>query len=243
MRILVSILFLIAALSVRAQTQSGIVVDGGTAKPLSPATIVNLTTQQATYTDIQGSYSLWAKAGDTLSFSYSGYHSILRAATPGEMMLVELQPLNVNLQEHVVHNLTPFQKDSMEMTSMYSKELNTKPVKVGFSSANGGGVTGLIGAPVKKMSRSYKRNKKFKENFKNDMEQKFIDTRYTPALVTSITGFTGDSVFVFINSYPMEYSFARAASDLELKMWIRNNYKEYVKPKNPIGSAPASRQK
>ena len=28
-------------------------------------------------------------------------------------------------------------------------------------------------------------------------------------------------------------SFARAASDLEIKMWIRNNYKEYLKPKTP----------
>jgi carboxypeptidase-like protein len=220
-------------IDVCGQTQKGIVVDGGTARPLSPATIVNLSTRQSAYSDIQGNYELPAKAGDTLSFSYSGYHPVLKPANPYEMLLTELLPLNVDLQEHVVHNLTPFQKDSIEMTTMYSKELNTKPVKIGFSSANGGGVTGLIGAPVKKMSRSYKRNKKFKENFKQDMEQKYIDTRYTPSLVASITRFTGDSVFVFINSYPMEYNFARTATDLELKMWIRNNYKEYIKSQTP----------
>lgn len=206
-------------------------MDEETMKPLSPAIIFNASTGQSAYTDIQGNYSLAAKTGDSLSFSYSGYHTLQKTATPNEMLITEMLRLNVNLEEHVVHNLTPFQKDSIEMTTIYSKELSTKPVKVGFSSANGGGVTGLIGAPVKKMSRSYKRNKRFKENFKRDMEQKYIDTRYTSELVTAITGFTGDSVFTFINSYPMEYSFARSASDLELKMWIRNNYKEYIKPK------------
>jgi hypothetical protein len=60
------------------------------------------------------------------------------------------------------------------------------------------------------------------------MEQKFIDTRYTPELVTKLTGYTGDTMILFMNTYPMDYSFARAASDLELKMWIRNNYKEHM---------------
>ncbi len=206
-------------------------MNGETAAPLPQVVIVDMITGQTTTSDMQGNFFLPAGAGDSLSFSFDGYHTVQKAANPAELLLVELLPLNVNLEEHVVHNLTQFQKDSIEMATTYSKELNTKPVKVGWSNANGGGVTGLIGAPVKKMSRSYKRNKRFKENFKKDMEQKYIDTRYTPELVTSVTGFAGDTVITFINHYPMDYSFARSATDLELKMWIRQNYKDYTRPK------------
>ena len=44
-----------------------------------------------------------------------------------------------------------------------------------------------------------------------------------------MTGFTGDTIGHFMYAYPMPYEFARSASDLELKMWIRNNSKEWLK--------------
>ena len=220
--------------SVRGQTLYGIVVNGETAKPLVPVTIVNLSTQQSTATDAQGNYSIPAKDGEVISYSYVGFHTIQRTATPGTYLVVELFPLSVKLQEYILHpDYTPFQKDSAEMTTLYGKELNTQRVKPGFSSANGGGFSGVIGSVVQKMSKSYKKNKKFKETFEKDIEQKYIDTRYKPELVTALTGFTGDTLAVFMNTYPMEYDFARTATDLEIKMWIRNNYKEYLKPHSP----------
>ena len=202
------------------------VTDGETAEPLYLVSILNVNTGESSSTDEQGKYSLRAKAGEVISFSYMGYHSLRRIANPDSMLYVELLPLSVQLKEYVLHpGYTPFQRDSAEMATLYSKELNTKPIKVGFNSANGGGFSGLIGGPVQKMSKSYKQNKRFKENFQRDMEQKFIDTRYTPALVTTLTGYTGDTLAVFMNRYPMEYTFARTATDLELKMWIRDNYR------------------
>lgn len=230
MRITAFIVFLFfAGFNVQAQIQRGIVVDGATGKPLFSVSIFNLNNEQSTATNEQGYYSLPAKRGDEISFLFIGYHTAQRLATPGTDLQVELMPLSVQLQEYILHpDYTPYQKDSAAMASLYGKELNTKPIKVGFSSANGGGFTGLIGAPVQKMSQSYKRNKKFKENFKKDQEQKYIDTRYTPELVGAITSFSGDTLAMFMNTYPMEYPFARAATDLELKMWIRNNYKEYL---------------
>jgi hypothetical protein len=35
-----------------------------------------------------------------------------------------------------------------------------------------------------------------------------------------------------MNAYPMDYDYARAATDLELKMWIRFHYREWKK--NPV---------
>ena len=225
---------------VRAQMLRGIVADGETAKPLYPAMVVNLVTEQAALTDFDGNFSIATRTGDTLSISMDGYRTVKKAAVTGALLLVELFPLTVRLREYVVHDLTPFQKDSIEMTMLYSKELNKKAVKPGFSSANGGGITGLIGTPVQRMSKSYKRNKRFKENFKRDLEQKYIDTRYTPALVGSLTGLTGDTLAIFMNTYRMEYSFARRATELELKMWIREQYKKYNAGTDKGGLGPGN---
>lgn len=229
LRKLISIFVLsLVIFSAQGQTLKGVVVDEETAKPLANVTIFNLSTELSTSTEETGNFHLLAKTGDIIAFSAMGYRTEKKPATPGTEMRIELIPLNVKLPTYVFRDLTPFQRDSIELTTLYSKELNTKPVKVGFSSANGGGITGLIGAPVKKMSKSYKQNKKFKENFKSDMEQRYIDTKYTPVLVNSLTTFTGDTLAIFMNTYPMEYDFARVASDLEIKLWIRNNYRDYL---------------
>ena len=185
-------LLLSVAFGVSAQTLNGVVVDATTGMPLYPVTIVNITTQKAVNTDEQGNYRLPVSEGDKVSFSFIGYHTLEVTATPPfSGQKVELAPLSVQLKEFILHpDYTPFQKDSAAMATLYSTELSKQPVKAGFSSANGGGFTGLIGAPVQKMSKSYKQNKKFKANYKQDMEQKFIDTRYTRGLVTALTGYT-----------------------------------------------------
>ena len=227
----------------QGQTQYGLVVNGETAKPMAAVGIINMATQRSAVTDSQGNYSLTAKDDDMLSYSFPGFHTITRLAIPGTYLLVELLPLNVALKEYVLHpNYTQFQRDSFEMATTYSKELNTQKIKPGFSNANGGGFTGLIGGPVQKMSKSYKQNKKFKEAFRKDMEQKYIDTRYKPELVSAITGFSGDTLAIFMNTYPMPYDFARNATDLELKMWIRDNYKAYKpQPLDHLSIDPAKK--
>ncbi len=143
-------------------------------------------------------------------------------------MMVYLKPLSVQLKEYIIRDYTPYQRDSIEKVTYYSKALNKKYVKPQLSSGNGIVVSGLIGAPIQRISRSYKMNKRFKQNVKQDLEQRYVDTRYTPALVFSLTGLTNDSLAYFMNGYPMAYDFARYATDMELKTWIKMNYKEYI---------------
>ena len=54
-------------------------------------------------------------------------------------------------------------------------------------------------------------------------------TRYTPELVSEMTQLEGNAVYQFMAAYPMEKDYAYVASDLEIKMWIRNNYKQWMK--------------
>ncbi len=233
MKIIITLLSVLLASTVAfCQIQRGVVIDGDSSKPLYPATIANVTTGLSYITDEQGAFAVPASNGDILAFSAIGFQSARRAAATGKFMTVEMASLSVKMKEFVLHSgYTQFQQDSLTLTTMYEKELKKKPVKTGFSNANGGGITGLIGGPVQKISKSYRQNKRFKENFERDMEQRFIETRYTKTLVTNLTGLKGDAATEFMNAHPMDYPFARAASDLELKMWIRNSFKEYTKSK------------
>jgi hypothetical protein len=64
-------------------------------------------------------------------------------------------------------------------------------------------------------------------------QDKFIATVYTASRVNRLTGLAGEDAGIFMDAYPMNYDFARAASELELNMWIWNNYKQYRnKPKD-----------
>ena len=227
---ILSCALLLFCLTGHTQILKGVITDGETFLALPGVIVLDLATGQSATSGPRGYFELNTRTGNKLSCSLNGYHNIERMASLSDTIHIELLPITVNLPEYTLHELTQFQKDSIEMEALYHKELTTKPIKTGFSSANGGGFTGLIGGPVQRMSKSYKQNKKFKETFRKDIEQKFIDTKYKPELVTSLTGLKGDSLVVFMNTHPMDYSFARAATDLEIKAWIRDSYKEYIKP-------------
>ena len=79
------------------------------------------------------------------------------------------------------------------------------------------------------LSKSSKQKFRFQKNFNYWETEKFVESRYTPEVVAKLTGLTGDSLAAFMMVYPMPYEYARVVSDLELKMWVRNNYKEWIK--------------
>ena len=86
-----------------------------------------------------------------------------------------------------------------------------------------------MSAIAEKFSRRAKTIYRFQKTFEAGEIEKFIDTRYYPDIVTALTGLTGDSIGHFMYACPMPYDFARAATDLEVKMWIRSNYKQWAK--------------
>jgi hypothetical protein len=59
----------------------------------------------------------------------------------------------------------------------------------------------------------------------------FIYSRYTPALVTRLTGLKGDSLRMFLDRYEPGYQFVRQATNLELWSWIKIRYKSWTMPK------------
>jgi hypothetical protein len=218
-----------------AQTLKGIVTDARTGKPLSTVTVVNMVTQQATYTNEEGEFSLPAKSGQLITFSYIGFKTTQRTMPPTLNMAsvrVELQPLNIELDELVVRpGYTDYQVDSIRRRSTYARVLARQKVT---------SIMSPFSFVADKISRKSKRAYAFQKSFNYWENQLFIDSRYTPELVNRLTHLTGDTLAHFMNTYPMPADYARAATELELKMWIRNNYKQWLnKPKDSTLMAPS----
>jgi hypothetical protein len=126
-------------------------------------------------------------------------------------------------------HLTQYQIDSTERAVIY---------KVPLQRTHPNPLASPAGALAEMFSKKAKRVYAFQQNFQAGEIEKFVDTRYSTTLVSKLTGFTGDTIAHFMYAYPMPYDFARTATDLELKMWIRNNYKDWMKSHGDTTTLP-----
>ncbi|MBS1772893.1 MAG: hypothetical protein JST82_08530 [Bacteroidetes bacterium] len=206
---------------------SGSIREIGTDKMLYPVMVMNVSTQETTYTGSDGNFTLRAKPGDKILFSLIGYNPVQVFASAdmfATKMKIEMSVANYQLQDFILRpKYTPYQIDSLHRQTVYKRSLAWKRTSSPLSPVS------FIADRISKKSNT---RLAFQRNYLKWEDNKFIDTRYTPELVEQLTGLTGDTLGYFMNAYPMPYDYARASTELELKMWIRYNYKEWVK--NPV---------
>lgn len=206
-----------------AFTLRGKVTEVTNGQPLFPVTVVNIRTQQATYTTENGSFLLSVQPGDRVAFSYVGYKVLEYTAQADDTADISIRMVRTSYfmkEVLIMPNMTQYQVDSVERASTYRGFLTRTP-------------SNPIGSPVSFIAEKFNKRSKqifrFQKKFHGWENERFIDTRYTPELVSEMTGLTDDSLAHFINANPMPYDYARAATDLELKMWIRDHYRQWLK--------------
>lgn len=219
-----------------SQVFEGVVTDydGGTA--LAGVSIRNIETNQGAVSGVDGKFRIRASKDDEIEFSYLGYYSFRMRVPGGEGIYrqVTIKKKLFELDDIVIRpDFTPYQLDSIERRKTYNLALNW-----GFASSS---VLGSVFSPASALAEQFdkktKQIKRFQQNYYKWEDQKFIDTRYSFSEVQKLTGLGGDTLAAFISAYPMPVDYARTATDLEIKMWIRYNYREWIK--KPIVLPPA----
>ncbi len=218
-------LLLVITVNCTSQTMQGMVTDATTYKPLFPVTVVNINTQQAAYTDVNGFYVIPARPGDKIAFSYVGYKTVEKLKPVS--VLIATQNITMQRREYELDEvflrpdkLTQYQKDSIERRQIYHFALDREPPSP---------VMSPVSALAEKLSGKAKRIYRFQGEFAWWEKQKFIDNRYTADVIRSVTDMRDDStISAFMAAFPMPYDYARAATNLEMKMWIRDNYKAWM---------------
>lgn len=207
---------------------SGIVTDSTYGKPLAGISVQNITTKSGTKTNYRGTFSLEVGNDHYLKFSYTGYKPrIIRVKDINEVDILKVTMAIGRVQLKAVKitkPLTPYQKDSVQRASLYKDVFDYKQEKSAMSP---------VTTVFQQFSKKHRNMRHFKKQVLKNEEQKFIDSRYTPEMVGDITKLIGDNLAYFMNDYPMELDFARKASLLEIRMWVRYNWDDYQK-KNQI---------
>lgn len=231
-RLFILIILLFLALQSEAQkTLSGVVMDLERSEPVPYVTLTNLRTDIATQAGAKGAFSLEAKAGDRIKINRLGVESTVFTVT--EEMFSSYQRIIVQysigtLAEVDVTALTPYQRDSLYRDSLYRPTLAREKDKAEVVITPVGIlITNPFSSWVQYLVPKTRQKWKFQKNFAKWEEQKFVETVYTPELVSSITGLKGDSCAYFMNAYPIPVQMARTAKETELKSWIKANYLDY----------------
>jgi len=211
----------------QAQQLTGRVVDAFTGQPLSYVTIVNVKSQVMEYSDKDGNFSIAAGPEDEVAFNLLGYQSQkLKGTQLASQEKVQLRRTTIGLSEVTVRpDWTPYQADSFARTRTYKRVLEYRP---------NGSLMSPASALAEVFSRKKKQRLRFQKDFYRMEKERYTDTRYTPELVAELTRLEGDTLAHFMNLYPMPYDYARVASDLEIKMWIRGNFKDWMAKGRPL---------
>lgn len=208
------------------QQMSGTIFDDQDNMPLQSAVILNKRTGNSVLSDQKGSYRLEVKYGDTLTVTLLSYEPVSFKITETKQEFVRniyLSPEVATLETFQVNTLSPYQRDSLARKNLYGAALNREWV------SGGQAVFSPMTALAQQFSRKAKQRRRFQLNYNDWENQKFIESRYTREFVAAVVPLRGDTLSYFINAYPIAADFARAATDLELKMWIRYNYLEWEK--------------
>ncbi len=222
-----------------AQVINGVIVDAENKNAIDGVTVVNKHTGNADISNSKGQFSIYYTPGDTLRFIIISHAAteIVTGTAPYDLPItITMQPTDVLLQQVLISGRTKYQKDSAERRAVFSHELERplvpKPKFVGI------GCAGCFGWIADKITGNSKKPKKFRKGYFEDDERLFVESRYNAGLVALLTPMNdSDSIAMFIYKYPMEYKYARLASDLEIKAWVRNNYKEYIAKKEDEDNA------
>ncbi|RYE25121.1 MAG: hypothetical protein EOP51_05170 [Sphingobacteriales bacterium] len=145
----------------------------------------------------------------------------------------------------VLSDVAKYHRDSVNMAQIYKKvyeDATRKPKSSIFGQPSPIGLSigvqyeGLVSAFARKISGKQKSDKRFINDFKHTQANKFIDLKYNPEIVRGVVEMDTTGIPEFIRAYPMEESYARTASALEIKMWIRSNFRDWITKRQVSGT-------
>lgn len=225
---------LLAAQRLQAQvTVTGQIADKENKLVLPYATIQNKTTGKRAFSDKGGFYKVTANPQDVIVFSFIGYNSdsiVVRQVNGTETRDVQLEVASKVLPSvEVTTKYTPYQLDSIARRQQYGYMLDKGNVALAGGNGNTPQGFGITFSPFTRYSRNEKQKREFKKIFEKAEQEKYIDSRFTPLLVSQVTGLKGDSLMQFMkNNYP-DYNTIRVLKSEDLMYWITDKYKAWKK--------------
>ena len=207
-------------------TIEGIVFDKHTKQRISQVYIYNTNNDDGGYNNTRGEFSLQASPGDILIAAAKGYYPDTLVVSHKNVVLFSMERSTIWLDEvSVVARRSPEERletNKKEYSTAYSKGNAGSIFSVG---PTGAGVS--IDALYKLISREGKNSRRLQEIIELDYRESVIDYRFTPDLVSNVTGLTGNTLADFMRQYRPSYYFVLSANDYSLAFYIRSSLAQY----------------
>jgi hypothetical protein len=232
LHIAAGILLLMAANAVCAQNfkLKGNVYDSSRIYPLEAVTVLT-TAGKGTITNSAGHYEIEVSLNDSIWFSYLNKPTVkYPVARIKDLTQFDLS-LQVNIPVLKEVKLMPrnYKLDSIRNRIEYEKIFNFH--RPNISSLTTIGPTGA-GIDINELIRVFQfRKNRNMEKFQNRLEEqehdKFVEHRFSKALIRRLTQLDGDALDSFMLIYRPTFEFAVVSSDYDFQSYIKESFKKF----------------
>ena len=228
--------------SAQEKPVQGIVFDRNSKQRINRVYIYNTNTSKGFYNNTKGEFNTIASPGDVLVAALQGY--IVDTVTVGSQstVLFYLQRNSIQLREVRIQDSLRNPKEKLKETQKEYKDAYTKgDVKDIFTSGGGNGVGGAglsITTLYNLLSKEGKNARQLQRIIERDYNEAMIAYRYTPALISDITGLRGEKLADFMQQYRPSYNFVIEANDYQLIFFVKNSFQRYLQNPAAFRLAP-----
>lgn len=190
------------------------------------------TSGKGTATDIFGIYEIDVKETDSVWFSYLNKPTIKYAvakifdASRFDLAL----HVNITTLKEVIVQPRNYKIDSLQNRIDYAEAFNWQKPKLRAN--NSGGYGSAVGFDLDEIIRMFqfrknKSNASFRERLLKEEKDKFIDHRFSKALVLRLTGLVGEERDSFMVRCRPTYEYCLYTPEYEFQLFIKKCYEYY----------------
>jgi hypothetical protein len=218
-KILLLILTFASFLVLHAQTKlTGTAYDADTRSKMKLVFVNNLTQKEVKHTGQKGDFTVKAELGDLVIFSCPGYQTDTLIVENLSPISVVLKPKLIVLEEVVVSAQS---KKTENLKSQYSAAYS--PATTNVLSRDGAVSLNNL------FSKQAQQKRAFRKFIDIELNEKTIDRRFNPDLVSSLTNIKGQVLEDYMSFFRPTYTEISKLDDAQLRDYIINSYNEYIK--------------
>jgi hypothetical protein len=233
------VILLLIATSASAQTYKirGVVYDSSRNYPMESVSVLS-TSGRGTVTNAEGFYEIEVMEKDSIWFSYLNKPTIkfpvLKIGNPLAFD-ISLQ-VNVPILKEVKIRPRNYRLDSIQNRADYAKIFNYQKPGLKTNSSNYGAGVGFDLDEIINVFR-FRRNRSmasFQKRLLMQEQDRFIDHRFSKALVRRLTLLTEPVLDSFMQKYRPSYMFTLLAGDYDFQKFIKDSYARFKQGLPPI---------
>src|SRR5260221_12147058 len=215
----------------------GIVYDSSRNYPMESVSVLS-TSGRGTVTNAEGYYEIEVMEKDSIWFSYLNKANfkfpVLKICNPLAFD-ISLQ-VNVPVLKEVKIRPRNYKLDSIQNRIDYAKIFNYRKPGLKTNTSNYGAGVGFDLDEIINVFR-FKRNRSmasFHKRLLEEEQDKFIDHRFSKALVRRLTSLTEPALDSFMLMYRPTYMFTLLAGDYDFQKFIKDSYSRFQRGLPPI---------